>query len=278
VKCSVIRRVAIGAAGTEAKAQLNTGGKGQARGGRDGKAAIFLGANLFAKCNCATMRGDMNRQVKSLPLKQVKEIFVVLRNLETMAHELGRDVERGSRELSANSSDQFLRRNLVRIFASFVEGSSFLLKQVVLRLHDPLQEHFSIEEMSKLKEIKLNPTGEPVLDAQGIPKRCHLPLHDNLKFTGTIFGRLCGSKYAVSYGSAGHQAFKRTISVRDRLMHPKAVKDLLVTNDETMDLQAAWQWHQTEMVALLNDSNSAINTRFAAILQMNADGSSHSMT
>jgi hypothetical protein len=89
--------------------------------------------------------GSMNKPVRSLPLKQVQEIFAVLRSLEAMAHELGHDAERGSRELSANSGDQFLRRNLVRIFAAFVEGYSFLLKQVVLRLYDPLEEQLSIE-------------------------------------------------------------------------------------------------------------------------------------
>ena len=220
------------------------------------------------------MRGDMNRQVKSLPLKQVREIFVVLRNLETMAQELGRDVERGSRELSANSGDQFMRRNLVRIFAAFVEGFSFLLKQVVLRLHDPLQEQLSIDELSKLKEIKLDAVGQPVLDEQGVPKRRFLPLHDNFRFTGVIFGRLCGSKYTVSYGSAGYQAFRRTMSVRDRLMHPKAIEDLSLTNSEIVDLQTAWQWYQTETVALLNDSIVTLNARFAAILQADSRGQS----
>ena len=159
----------------------------------------------------------MNEPVKSLPLKQVREIFVVLRNLETMAQELGRDVERGSRDLSANSDDQFLRRNQVRIFAAFVEGFSFLLKQVVLRLHDPLQIQLSTDELSKLKEIELDAVGQPVLDKQNVPKRRFLRFHDNFKFTGVVFGRLCGSNYAMSYGSAGHQAFTRTLLVRDRL-------------------------------------------------------------
>jgi hypothetical protein len=211
----------------------------------------------------------MNQPVKSLPLKQVREIFAVLRNLEVMAHELGHDVERGSRELSANSGDQFLRRNLVRIFAAFVEGYSFLLKQVVLRLHDPLQAQLSVEELSKLKEIWLDTTGQPVLDAQNSPKERFLGFHENFKFTAGIFGRLCGSKYALSCGSAAHQAFKRTISVRDRLMHPKAIEDLCVRNDETVDLQAAWQWYQTEMVALMKDSIVATNERFATILKAN---------
>jgi hypothetical protein len=221
-----------------------------------------------------TMLCDMNRQAKSLSLRQVREIFAVLNNLEAMAHELGGDAERGNRELSANSGDQFLRRNLVRIFAAFVEGYSFLMKQVVLRLHDPLQEKLSVEELSKLKEIKLDATGQPVLDEQGNPKRRFLPLHDNLKFTVVMFGRLSGSKYAVSYGSAGHQAFRRTISFRDRLMHPKAIEDLSVTNAETMDLQAAWQWYQTEMVAFMKDSSVEINARFADVFQMDSDAQS----
>jgi|ERR1035441_2910885 hypothetical protein len=211
----------------------------------------------------------MNQPVKSLPLKQVQEIFADLRNLEAMAHQLGHDAERGSQELSANSGDQFLRRNLVRIFAAFVEGYSFVFKQIVLRLHDPLQEHLSIDEMSKLKEIKLDSTGQPVLDEQRALKRHFLPLQDNFKFAVDMFGRLCGSKYSVSYGSAGYQAFRRTIPVRDRLMHPKAIEDLCVTDPEAMDLQAAWQWYQTEMVALQKDSIRTMNERFAAVLKAN---------
>ncbi|MGB8367797.1 MAG: hypothetical protein WCF71_00740 [Verrucomicrobiia bacterium] len=94
-------------------------------------------------------------------------------------------------------------------------------------------------------------------------------MHDNFKFVVAMFGRLCGSKYAVSYGAAGHKAFIRTISVRDRLMHPKAIADLSVTDQETVDLQAAWQWYQTEMVALGKDSIVAMNKRFAALLKAN---------
>ncbi len=171
----------------------------------------------------------MSQSVKRLSLEQVQEIFAVLGNLEAMAHQLGHDAERGSRELSANSSDQFLRRNLVRIFAAYAEGYSFVLKQVVLKLHDPLQEQLSAEELSKLSEIKLDAAGKPVLDEQNVAKRRFLPLHDNFKFAVAMFGRLCGSKYTMSYGSAGYQAFRRTISVRDRLMHPKAIEDLCVT-------------------------------------------------
>lgn len=209
----------------------------------------------------------MNKPAKSLLLKEVQEIFAVLRNLEAMAHQLGHDAERGSRELSANPGDQFLRRNLVRIFAAFVEGYSFVFKQTVLRLYDPLQEQLSVEELSKLKEIKLDASGQPILDEQGVPKRRFLPLPDNCKFASGMFGQLCGSKYAVSYGSVGYQVFRKTILVRDRLMHPKAIEDLCVTDQEAMDLQTAWQWYQTEMVALGKDSVVAMNARFATILQ-----------
>ena len=186
----------------------------------------------------------MNQPAKSLSLKQVQEIFADLRNLEVMAHQLGHDAERGSQELSANSGDQFLRRNLVRIFAAFVEGSSFVLKEIALRLHEPLQEHLSIDELSKLKEMKLDSSGQPALDEHSAPKRRFLPLQDNFKFAVAMFARLCGSKYAVSYSSAGYQAFTRTILVRDRLMHPKAIKDLCVTDEQALDLQAAWRWYR----------------------------------
>ena len=203
----------------------------------------------------------MSQPVKSLPLKQVQEIFAVLRKLEVMTQLLGQDAERGSRDLSASSEDQFLRRNFIRIFAAFVEGYSFVLKQMVLQLHDPLQAQLSTEDLSKLKEIKLDATGQAVLDERGVPKRRFLPLLDNLKFAAAMFGRLCGSKYVVSYGS-GYESFRKTMSVRDRLMHPKAIEDLHVSDQETMDLQAAWQWHQTEMVALGKDSIGAMNERF----------------
>ena len=52
-------------------------------------------------------------------------------------------------------------------------------------------------------------------------------------------------------------------------MHPKAIADLSVTDQETVDLQAAWQWYQTEMVALGKDSIVAMNKRFAALLKAN---------
>jgi hypothetical protein len=50
-------------------------------------------------------------------------------------------------------------------------------------------------------------------------------------------------------------------------MHPKKLDDLEVKDAEVMDLQAAWTWYQTEMVALLTDSLVALNTRFAGLAQ-----------
>ena len=121
----------------------------------------------------------VSQPAKSLPPEQVQEIFAIFCNLEMMAHRLGDDVERGSGELSVNSGDQYLRRTLVRIVAAHVEGYSFVLKQIVLRLRVPLQAQLSFEELSKLEEVKLDTTGQPVLDEHGSPRRRFLPLLDN---------------------------------------------------------------------------------------------------
>jgi hypothetical protein len=50
-------------------------------------------------------------------------------------------------------------------------------------------------------------------------------------------------------------------------MHPKTTADLSVTDQETLNFQSAWQWYQTEMVALGKNSIAAMNERFAAILK-----------
>jgi hypothetical protein len=50
-------------------------------------------------------------------------------------------------------------------------------------------------------------------------------------------------------------------------MHPKTIEDLCVTDPEAMDLQAAWQWYQSEMVALGKDAILAMNERFAVVLK-----------
>jgi len=208
----------------------------------------------------------VSQPAKSLPPEQVQEIFAIFCNLEMMAHQLGDDVERGSGELSVNSGDQYLRRTLVRIVAAHVEGYSFVLKQIVLRLRVPLQAQLSFEELSKLEEVKLDTTGQPVLDEHGSPRRRFLPLLDNFKFANAMFGRLCGSTYVVSYGP-GYEALRKSMLVRDRMMHPKAIEDLNVTDTEAMDLQAAWQWHQAEMIALMKGSIEPLDERFGPLLQ-----------
>ncbi len=207
----------------------------------------------------------MSHPVKHLTQEKVQEIFTELRKLHAMAHELGQDAERGSREVAAKPTDQFLRRNQVRIFAAYVEGLSHVIKQGVLRLHEPLQVPLSNEEPSKLKDQRLDQSGQL--------KESRLSIAENLKFAFAVFAKLTGSSYRLSCGTAGHQAFNRTIAVRDRLMHPKFIEALCVQDKEAQDLQVAWLWHQSQVCSLLNDSIARLNQRFADIPQPSGEAS-----
>src|SRR5207245_2114386 len=69
-----------------------------------------------------------------------------------------------------------------------------------------------------------------------------LKLADNLRFTFALGEKIFGLEIPVEYGDHGWASLKSSILVRNRVVHPKAVDDLTVSDDEMAALVRGTEW------------------------------------
>jgi hypothetical protein len=133
------------------------------------------------------------------------------------------------------------RRAWVRTFCSQVEAFAFGTKQMLasfgefpwikLTPHDVLLLREQAYEITNNGEVKLK--GERFV-----------PIQTNLKFIARIAARALEFDYQLDTNSDGWRALVATFGIRNRLVHPKAAADLIVTDDELKVVTAAQNWFQ----------------------------------
>lgn len=164
--------------------------------------------------------------------------------------ELGDEV----RALSARRHDgeAHRRRSYVRAVFAYVEGLVFALKLATLAT---APEQFSDLEKAALSEA---PRGR-VSHGKVKEEAQKIPLAENVRFALQMFARLTGTQRSISY-TAGWEAFTRSIRVRDRLMHPRSVAQLDVTDAELLQLELGTRWFGT----IFNDLAAEVRRRLEA--------------
>lgn len=142
------------------------------------------------------------------------------------------------KQLDANPS-QFWRRTTIRILASSIEGLTYLMKQCVLKISPVFKVSFSDEDLSFLQEvwIEKNAKGEVVKEKPRFTR-----FVENFKRTGACFCKVNRSSYVPSFGDKGFEHFQEMVKIRDRLMHPKSVASLDISDKELEQVQEAWKW------------------------------------
>lgn len=126
------------------------------------------------------------------------------------------------------------RRSYVRAAFAYVEGLVFALKQATVAT-DP--ERFTQLEREALSEAPRGRVSGGRIREE--PYKISLP--DNVQFALAMFARLTGQPPAIIYGP-GWEAFRLSIKVRDRLMHPRRVAEIDVTDAELVQLGAGIDW------------------------------------
>jgi len=158
------------------------------------------------------------------------EAHIDLANLFTAAAADITDLQNRLREHD-NPTD---RRALVRSVFAFVESMLFALKQEALK-HPAI---FSSSEVALLREesYELGDDGEARI------RPAKLTLKRNLKFTFSSFAKAWRTRDRLELSGAGWQDFRSALRVRDRLMHPKSIADLDVSDEEIRAVNHTSVW------------------------------------
>lgn len=166
--------------------------------------------------------------------------------LGDLVDELREDVDCAIDEMGEYDDDQFSRRTYVRTVFAMIEGAVFALKQEVL-------------EESRARGVALSPDEIAVLSEQsyyltdGGKSRVgvyHPPLEADIKFAFPIFARVFGEIFEfdppLDQAPRWHRLCKAK-KVRNRLMHPKSVEQLVVNDSELNDVRDAVEWVEEQL-------------------------------
>jgi hypothetical protein len=97
---------------------------------------------------------------------------------------------------------------------------------------------FSDGELMVLIEKTYQPNEKGEVGEQ----RMQIPLKTNIKFAFRAYARAHLVDYKLNVGDNRWNDFKNSLAVRDRLTHPKEVRNLEVSDEELKSLKSAFDW------------------------------------
>lgn len=165
-----------------------------------------------------------------------------------LVHQLRLDTSRLERGIEEND-DELTRRLFVRSLFAEIEGTTFALKQAALDTasHMHSVSPFLPEEVILLAEKSYDLDNEGNVKSQA----ARIPMSKNIRFAFKAFAKVNRTTYELKVDGIGWQSFKKSIKVRDRLMHPKNTIDLVVTDQELTDAKNTFKWFKQSQDELL---------------------------
>jgi len=147
------------------------------------------------------------------------------------------DVERCKERVGKHDS-QGHRRELIRAAWSAIEGSVWLLRQAV-QLHLELKPFadLSLHEKSALLEQTYVVNDRGTVKAQ----QRFLPVPVAIRLVVATAARLNPS-IDVDFQDTGWERLKRTVEVRNRIVHPRRARDLDISDEELKDCLVSYRW------------------------------------
>jgi hypothetical protein len=145
--------------------------------------------------------------------------------------------------------DQKARRILIRSIFAFIEAVSFAIKSEALRQEEKIL--LTREEVNIAREESFE------LDDQGQIRKTKAKLRTlpNLRFAFRLYSKLGGYEYELDCKCQGWQQLTESLKVRDRLMHPKSLKDLTISASEIRSAFSAHDWFEGQVISLINKQN-----------------------
>jgi hypothetical protein len=144
----------------------------------------------------------------------------------------------------------FCARTMVRTLSAEFEAQIYFLEQFLIGLNEASPEIFKISsdelQVLKAQTLAIKPSGE--LSAS---PRFH-PFRERLLFTLRIASRVINPAAKPDTYCLNWASVKEFVEIRNRLTHPKRVKDLHVSDEEIDHLNRAQDWIRGSMRALFN--------------------------
>jgi hypothetical protein len=160
---------------------------------------------------------------------------------------------------SAAQISQSYRRHLIRAVAAFIEAMTYQLRQVILHCLEP---NARSELFFALKEQQIDIGNNGIIQS----KRLRTGSIALIKFSLRTFDDLFGTDLCPDFDTILFRNLVDTFSVRDRLMHPKTLEDLAISDEEFNAALDAFSLIETVFGNTVSKSNEIIAAKLRAII------------
>jgi hypothetical protein len=172
---------------------------------------------------------------------------------DSFTHILVNDVMDAQKRLQERDTPGH-RRDLVRAAFAAIEGLHWQLKRDVLK---NATEHISTHEHAAM--IEESYTVDDAGNVNPIPR--FLPLTAAIRLVVQIVQRYRPT-YKLDFGHVGWSNLKTTIKVRNRLVHPKTIEDLSVTDEEVSKTLSGFTWTLALVIEVLRERHAALTAYY----------------
>jgi hypothetical protein len=209
---------------------------------------------------------DINKLLENpdfaLFLKRAKVTWDAYEEFKATVSVLHSDVVTCSERLNKEGGGQYWRRALVRAFFAKVEGVIYCMKRIAYSCRFQPGVEFSDGELMVLIEKTYQPNDKGEVDEQ----RMQTSMKNNIKFAFRAYARAHLADYKLNVGDNGWNDFRNSLAVRDRLTHPKEVRNLEVSDEELKCLQRAFDWFSECTAEVSNLAERALESKLRAQL------------
>jgi hypothetical protein len=196
---------------------------------------------------------------KTMNIDEILSNFLKnLQDIREMMRILGQDCKEHYDVIEINNS-QTHRRAYVRSVFAFIEGMLHLSKVSTVHL-GVLFGSISPYELVILEGVRLE------VDDKGavISKPLYPSFLNNVRFTFRVSAKCIGSSFNLNVNGQGWDNLRKAVKVRDRLMHPKEVLDLEVSDAEINTTKAAFEWFFISYTLSSHYTQKAIQAKTSA--------------
>ena len=158
--------------------------------------------------------------------KKAEALHKLQKKLNLAFEVLDSDLRFAEEQWAKDESSQFWRRTLVRCFCASIEGILSLLKNVTPDIADYFEVALTPKDMEVITERSMGKDGNP--------KKFFLPIRDSIKTTLKLYAKAHTIQVPVKYDVRGIDDLENTFELRHRLMHPKDLFGLQVS-DQAID-------------------------------------------
>lgn len=184
-----------------------------------------------------------------------------LNELTDMAQVLGQDCTDQYLTIR-DDNNQAHRRAYVRSVCALIEGILHRMKLAAAHLGMVLGT-LSTEEIVVINEVAfdVNDKGEVV------SRTVFMKFLNNVRFAFKVYSKSIGSSFELRVDGSGWQNLLKCVSIRDRLMHPKASADLTVSDAEVEASKSAFDWFFTSYVLCSHYAQKASQAKTSPSLE-----------